>query len=106
MGARRVLRFHDEKAELAGEIVLVAFFVGVETAGTGVAEGKLLAAVLEVVLRQQEQAQAVQEAGFAQIARPQNQAMVIYWNFYVTEAGRIHQHQAANAEGKGASARL
>src|SRR5690554_6760317 len=106
VGAGRVLRLHDQETELTGEIVLIAFFVGVETAGAGVAEREFLAAVLEVVLWQQEQAQAVQKAGLAQVARPQNQAVVVHRNFHVTEASGIHQHQAANAEVKGARARL
>ena len=106
MAAGRVLRLHNQETELAGKIVLVAFLVGVEAAGTGVSEGEFLAAVLEVVFRQQEQAQAVQKAGLAQVARPQNQAVVVDRNFHVTEAGGIHQHQAANAEVKGARSRL
>jgi F0F1-type ATP synthase membrane subunit c/vacuolar-type H+-ATPase subunit K len=36
--------------------MLVAFLVGVKATGAGITEGKFLAAVLEVVLRQQKQA--------------------------------------------------
>ncbi len=86
--------------------MLIAFFVAVEAAGAGVAEGKLLPAVFEVVFRQQEQAQGVQQTGFAQIARPQNQPVMGDRNFHVTEAGRVHQNQAANAKSESAWARL
>jgi len=40
--------------------MLVAFLIGVKAAGAGITEGELLSAVLEVVLRQQKQAQTVQ----------------------------------------------
>ena len=78
--------------------MLVAFLVRVEAAGTGVTERKLVAAVLEIVLRQQEQPQGIEQAGFAQVTRPENQGVVIHGNLDIAEARRVHQHQAANAE--------